>query len=142
MAFISITRLRVRSWRFLPVFFFYAIRSAREAARAEGNLGVRVLRESNRTFWTATSWATDAAMKKFMLAGAHRKSMTRLPHWCDEAALAHWTQDRDDLPQWNEACMRMRTEGRLSRVNHPSPAQRANQFPDPVVGRFGEMRFK
>lgn len=142
MAFVSITRLRVRSWRFLPVFFFYALRSAREAARAEGNLKACILSESNRTFWTGTSWTAEAAMKKFMLAGAHRESMTKLPHWCDEAALVHWTQDGDSLPPWNEACARLRNGGRLSRVNHPSEAHVANRFRDPVVGRFGELRFK
>lgn len=141
MAFVSITRLRVRSWQFLPMFFFYALRSAREAAHAEGNLGARLLAEKNRTFWTATSWTSDAAMKKFMLAGAHRTAMTRLPHWCDEASIVRWNQDGGELPAWIEASERMRREGRQSRVNHPSAAHSAYSFPDPVPGK-GEVRFK
>lgn len=142
MVFVSFTRLRVRSWRFLPMFFFYAMRSAREAAHAEGNLRARVLRDKSRTFWTATSWTSDAAMKKFMLAGAHRKAMTRLPHWCDEASLVHWNQDDEELPPWIEASERMRREGRQSRVNHPSAAHTKHSFPDPVASAFGEVSFK
>lgn len=52
MPLVSITRLRVRSWRFLPGFFLYALRSAREAAKAEGNLAARLLRDQHHTFWT------------------------------------------------------------------------------------------
>ena len=141
MAFVSITRLRVRSWRFLPMFFVYALRSAREASRAEGNLRTRVLRDQKRAFWTATSWTSDAAMKKFMLAGAHRKSMMRLPHWCDEAAIVHWNQNGEELPAWTEGSERMRREGRQSRVNRPSAAHLANSFPDPAAGA-NEVRFK
>ena len=45
MPFISITRLRVRSWRFLPSLFVYALRSAQEAAGAEGNLTAKILND-------------------------------------------------------------------------------------------------
>ena len=142
MVFVSITRLRVRSWRFLPIFVFYALRSARQAARAEGNLRARLLREKNRTFWTATAWADDAAMKKFMLAGVHRVSMTKLPRWCDEASMVHWNQEGDELPAWNDAAERMRREGRPSRVNHPSAAHTSYTFPDPPPGAKGEIHLK
>ncbi len=67
MAFVSITRLRVRSWRYLPMFAIYALKSAREAARADGNLTTRLLRDRRNTFWTGTVWTSDAAMKRFML---------------------------------------------------------------------------
>jgi hypothetical protein len=131
MFFVSITRLRVRLWRYLPMFFVYAFRSAREAGKAEGNMAVQVLNDRNRVFWTATLWTTDAAMKKFMLAGAHRVAMRKLLHWCDEAAVAHWTQESKELPPWAEAWQRLEQEGRRSKVNYPSATHEAHKFPEP-----------
>jgi hypothetical protein len=63
MPFISITRLRVRAWRYLPAFIIQAVRSARQACRAPGNLAVTLLRDSNLTFWTRTAWSDEAAMR-------------------------------------------------------------------------------
>ena len=142
MTFVSITRLRVRSWRFVPGFFVYALRSARQAARAEGNLATRLLRDQRNTFWTVTGWASEPAMKKFMLAGTHRKAMRKLPQWCDEAALAHWTQESEEMPSWEEAWRRIESEGRPSRVNHPSSAHTAHRFPAPEVRAGSAVVFK
>ena len=41
MPFVSITRLRVRSWSYVPAFVVQTLRIARQAARADGNLAVR-----------------------------------------------------------------------------------------------------
>src|SRR5437879_5317556 len=107
MVLVSITRLRIRSWRFLPMFAWYALRSSREAARAEGNLGAKLLRERRNTFWTATMWTSEAAMKNFMTSGTHGKAMRKLMEWCDEAAVVHWTQESAALPIWLEAHRRL-----------------------------------
>src|SRR4051812_45541168 len=101
MPIVSITRLRVRSWRYFPAFFIQAMRSSLQAARSDGSLAVRVLRDRNYTFWTSTSWASDAAMKAFMHAAPHGPTMRRLLNWCDEAALVHWTQPDAALPAWD-----------------------------------------
>jgi hypothetical protein len=47
MPHVSITRLRVRSWQYLPAFFVAALRSALQARRAKGNLAVGMLREAH-----------------------------------------------------------------------------------------------
>jgi hypothetical protein len=142
MPFVSITRLRIRSWRFVPMFFVYAIRSSRQAAHAEGSLAIKLLRDRRKTFWTATLWTSDAAMKQFMIAGAHGRAMRKLLHWCDEAAVAHWTQESTALPPWPEAHARLQTEGRPSKVNHPSPTHLAHKFPDPHVTPTSKTTFK
>jgi hypothetical protein len=142
MPLVSVTRLRVRSWRFLPVFFIQAIRSARQAAATEGNLAVRVLRNPRNTFWTAAMWTNIESMRQFMLAGVHGSVMRRLLNWCDEAALFHWTHDGAELPTWPELYVRLKNEGRRSKVNHPSPAHTAYQFPEPTIGAGAELRFK
>ncbi len=133
MAFVSITRLRVRSWRYLPAFLIQALRSARQARRAIGNVAVSLLRDADRVFWTRTVWTDEAAMRSFMTSGAHRRGMPRLLKWCDEASVAHWVQDDPEPPSWREAYQCMQQNGRRSRVNHPSEAQRRFDFPPPRV---------
>ena len=135
MTLISITRLRVRSWRFMPAFLLYALRSAKEATSAAGNLAAKVFNDRHRTFWTMTSWTDEAAMKKFIVAGAHGVAMKKLLEWCDEASVVHWTQETDELPSWKEAHARMQRDGRRSKVHHPTPAQEAYQIAAPDTGR-------
>ena len=132
MPVVSVTRLRVRSWRYLLPFIFFAARSSRQAKGASGNLGVSLLRDANLAFWTCTLWTTEEAMKSFMLSGPHRQAMPRLLDWCDEAALVHWTQPETHLPDWQEAHRRIQTEGRRSKVRHPSPAQEKYEIPKPA----------
>ncbi len=141
MPVVSITRLRVRSWRFLPAFFIQPMRSALQAARAEGALKVSLLRDGN-TYWTSSSWASDAAMKGFIHAQPHGPTMRSLLEWCDEAALVHWTQDGSELPSWDQAHRRLEQEGRPSKVNHPSPAHTAHKFPPPAPRRTNQLHFK
>src|SRR5260370_42675221 len=119
MALVSITRLRLRSWRFLPMFAWYVLRSARQAARAEGNLAAKLLRERRNTFWTSTTWSGEAAMKKFMTSGAHGKAMRKLAEWCDEAAVGHWAPESPEPPRRAEADQRLLKDGRRSKVHHP-----------------------
>jgi hypothetical protein len=142
MPLISITRLRVRPWRYLPAFLIAALRSALQARRARGNLAVSVLKEARNTFWTRSLWTDEAAMKNFMVSGAHRTIMPHLLEWCDEASVAHWTQDSAQQPTWEEVYQRMRRDGRVSKVNHPSEAHRRFEIPAPKVRRNGELRFK
>ena len=133
MPLVSITRLRLRSWRFFPGFAWYAVRSSRQAARAEGNLAQKVLRDRGNTFWTSTLWSGEAAMKKFMISGSHGQAMRKLAEWCDEAAVVHWTREGSELPDWGEAYQRLQKDGRRSKVNHPSVGHRAYEFPEPRV---------
>ena len=131
MALISVTRLRVRSFRYLPGFILFAVLSARQAKRAPGNLGTGLLRDANKTFWTRTAWHDEASMRAFMMAMPHRRAMTKLANWCDEASVVHWSQESTALPDWREAHRRMVTEGRQSKVNSPSAAHEAYTIPPP-----------
>jgi hypothetical protein len=139
MPLVSITRLRVRSFRYLPVFAIEAFRSARQAKNAPGNLAVSLLNDSHLTFWTRTLWKDEAAMRAFMIAGAHRHVMPHLLQ-CDEAAVVHWVQDSPEPPSWQEAYRRLQQEGRASRVNYPSVAQTAFEVPPPNTSR--ELKLK
>ena len=138
--FVSITRLRVRSWRYLPGFLLQSWRSARQARRAAGSLAVAVLRDADLAFWTRTVWSDEAAMRSFMRSGVHRRVMPHLAQWCDEAAIAHWVQDDAGPPTWPEAHRRLQQYGRRSRVGHPSEAHRRFEIPKPR--RLAEPKLK
>lgn len=133
MPFVSITRLRVRSWRFLPGFFYQTLVSALQARSAEGNLNLDLLRDAHSTYWTRTVWTSEQAMKSFMISGAHRKAMSHLLNWCDEASVVHWTQDSSDPPTWFEAHAKLLQIGRPSKVLHPTEAHRLHQLPPPCL---------
>jgi hypothetical protein len=132
MALISVTRLRLRSWRFFPAFVFYASRSSRQAQQSSGNLGVRVMKEGGgRTFWTCTAWTNEDSMKAFMTTSPHLEAMKKLARWCNEASVVHWTQSEPTFPNWAEAYRKLKAEGRRSKVMHPSKAHEAGEIAPP-----------
>lgn len=141
MALISITRLRVRSWRFMPAFAVIALRTGNQVRKAPGNLATGILRDGPRIVWTMSVWDAEASMRAYILEGAHRQAMRKLLEWCDEASVVHWEQAGEELPTWNEAHTRMQNEGRPSKVNHPSEAQRAYRVAAPRSER-GAVRLK
>ena len=121
MPFVSVTRLRIRAFRFLPSFMIYTIRTLRQVKRSPGFLQGSLLPDRNRAFWTMTAWHSEEDMRRFMTMGAHKKAMPRLLDWCDEASVVHWIQSEETLPSWSDADRRMRETGRASKVNNPSP---------------------
>jgi len=131
MPVVSVTRLRVRSLFFLPAFILTSIRISKQAQTAEGNLGVKLLRDKRNAFWTCTCWNSEESMKAFMLDGAHGLAMRKLLNWCDEAALAHWSQETEEMPTWADAHRNLLRRGRTSKVHHPSAAQKAFRIDPP-----------
>jgi hypothetical protein len=140
MPLVSITRLRVRRWRYLLSFLVYALASARQARGAPGSLAVSLLNDADFAFWTRTVWADEAAMRAFMLSGPHRRVMPQLLGWCDEASVVHWSQNAAEPPPWPEAHRRLQAEGRRSRVRYPSERQQRFKIPAPRVS--GGLRAK
>ena len=140
MPFVSITRLRLRSIRFLPAFALQAFRTSRQAAAQPGFRGGSILADRAWTFWTMTAWDDEDAMGRYMTDGAHRAAMPRLLDWCDEASLVHWTQGAVALPSWTEADRRMRADGRPSKVRHPSPRHATLGYRTPRVTAAAPIR--
>jgi hypothetical protein len=131
MIFVSLTRLRVRSFRFLPLFVLHTFRSMRQVKKAPGFQHGALLADRSWTFWTMTAWDTQESMRQFMTTGSHSRAMPHLLDWCDEAALAHWSQPETTLPSWTEADKRIREGGRASKVRNPSPDHATLSFRTP-----------
>jgi hypothetical protein len=120
MTFVSITRLRIRSGRFMPGFIIDTQRTLKQTRLASGFVQGSLLADRKLAFWTMTLWRDQADMKHYMTSGPHLKAMPKLLGWCDEASVVHWTQDHGLAPDWHEADRRMRSEGRPSKVRHPT----------------------
>jgi hypothetical protein len=139
MAFVSVTRLQLRSLRFLPAFAWHTWRSLSQLRRANGFVVGQLSADVyGRTFWTITLWHEQSAMRAYRNTGAHMRAMPKLLHWCEAASVAHWVQPETVVPTADEALRRMREEGRLSKLAHPSKGHIAgDRVPDgrpPVKG--------
>ncbi len=138
MPLISVTRLRVRSFLYLPGFLSDTFQSMRQVQRSPGFLGGRLLVNSGYVFWTITAWQDESAMNAYRTRGAHRRAMPKLLNWCDEAAVVHWNQESPEIPDWQEAQQHMAERGRPSKVNHPSAVQASQQIPAPQPSRIAQ----
>ena len=139
MPFVSITRLRIRSVRFLPAFAIHTLRTLRQVKSAPGFRGGSLLPDRRWAFWTMTAWDDQASMRAYMTDGPHRTAMPFLLQWCDEASVVHWDQADGPLPSWTEADRRMREEGRPSKLRHPSPCHADLGFPKPRITATGAI---
>ncbi len=133
MVFVSITRLRIRSMRFLPFFMLHTFRSLQQVKEAAGFKGGGLLADRSWTFWTMTAWDSHEAMQRYMTTDNHRVAMPRLLDWCDEASVVHWEQPEATLPSWTEADRRMRASGRVSKMRNPSPQHATLNYRAPRV---------
>ena len=124
---VSVTRLRVRRWWFLPSFALHTWRVARQVQGSAGFLGGAFGLELPFCFWTVTVWTDEQSMRGFRNHDAHMKAMPRLRHWCDEASYIHWQQDGASTPTLASAFERLRDIGKTSKVNHPSAAHAAGR---------------
>lgn len=117
---VSITRLRVRSIWFLPLFALHAMRSATQAMKSEGIVNFETRVEDPFTHWTKTVWKDEPAMKSFRNSGAHQLAMRILSEICSEASYTRWQQETPEVPNWEQAHKAMLTQGKLSKLKNPS----------------------
>ena len=137
MPFISVTRLHLRSWRFFPSFLVYTLASARQIRRAHGFIGGYLAGDPDRGAWTVTVWRDEVAMQAYRGAGAHMKAMPKLLTWCDEASIAHWSQENAGVPSPDSGFYRMRRQGRTSKVKWPSERHRLGEVAGHRAPRVG-----
>jgi antibiotic biosynthesis monooxygenase len=131
MPVVSVTRLKLRLIWFLPQFLWMNNSVNRQIVKAPGFLRGRLLVDKGFTFWTTTAWNDEASMRAFRDSGPHKRAMPRLPNWCSEATSVHWSQDNDQLPDWNSAYDRILKNGRVIYVKSPSDRQKEKRFSAP-----------
>lgn len=122
MPHLSITRLRLRRFWFVPAFLRHAQSSITQVRGASGFIMGYTAYERPLAFWTVTIWKDAASKTAYYTSGVHREAMPRLLHWCDEASVASVEIDDTDVSP-SEAARTMKCTGRLSKVRHPSQAQ-------------------
>jgi hypothetical protein len=140
MIFVSLTRLRVRSIWFVPLFAMQTLRSLKQVKRATGFQTGKLLADRSWTFWTMTAWDSQESMREYMISGAHKAAMPHLLEWCDEASVAHWSQQESALPSWIDADKRMRESGRVSKVRNPSPQHADLSYRVPRMTASGPIK--
>ena len=140
MPFVSLTRLKLRSIRFVPSFVIHTMRSIEQVKHAPGFRTGALLADRSWTFWTMTAWDSQEMMRQYLINGPHKKAMTFLIEWCDEASVAHWDQAEETLPSWTVADGRMRESGRPSKVKNPSPRHANLQYRTPRLTIGGPIR--
>ena len=128
MAFVSVTRLRLRSILFLPRFGWLNEGAVRQIVKSPGFREGRLLLDANLVLWTMTSWDSEIDMRSFRDRSAHRTVMPKLAAWCVEASVARFP-DRAGLPTWDEAHAQMVSSGSPSKVGQPSPHHATLAFP-------------
>lgn len=117
---VSITRLRVRSIWYMPLFALHAIRSMTQAQQANGIIHTETRVERWDTHWTKTVWKDEGAMKDYRSSGAHQLAMRVLAQICSEASVSRWQQETPEVPGWETAHRHMLEHGKQSKVKHPS----------------------
>ncbi|MBD2308752.1 hypothetical protein H6G17_25105 [Chroococcidiopsis sp. FACHB-1243] len=120
MAFVSVTRLKLRSWRYLPPFLRHSTASIYQAKAARGNLQVTTQRHG-RDFWRLTVWEDEAVMMDFMRSAAHRDAMPKISELSESASTVYWQQESTKLPNWNEAEHILWEKGRHTTFDGQTP---------------------
>lgn len=133
MIFVSITRLRLKSVLKLFPFLWYTFKAGKQLTKKSKFIKGKTLMDEKLTFWTMTLWNNEAEMRAYRNTDEHKKAMPKLQYWCNEASVVHWQQEGDNFPSWPEAHQRMQTEGRLSKVKHPSKDHESFKIAAPCV---------
>jgi hypothetical protein len=133
---LSVTRLRLRPWYLLPLFFLHMSASIAQVRNAPGFVDGKLLADRQLTFWTLTRWKYEAGIIAWARSGAHSRAMSHLAAWCDEASVVRWEpQGASALPPWDECHRRLAADGRRSAVDHPSVEQKAGLIRPPQADR-------
>jgi len=96
--YVSITGLQLKGRRHFFRFWWHAIRSMGQARRAAGNIATDA-RLINGVHHTRTVWKDEAAMRRYLTAGAHLKAMKAFGSIATGKTLGFYAEA---APDWDE----------------------------------------
>ena len=106
--YISITGLKLNGPLSAPRFWWHALRSMAQAQRAAGNISANA-RIIDGIHHTVTVWTDKAAMRAYLVAGAHRQAMKAFRGIATGAVLGF---EAEAAPEWCDVHELWRTRGR------------------------------
>ena len=98
MVYVSITGLKLKSLNYAPAFWWHAIRSMRQAQSAPGLIRAEA-RLINGIHHTLTVWETEAAMRAYLITGAHLAAMKAFHGIATGRTVGFLS---DSAPRWDE----------------------------------------
>jgi hypothetical protein len=133
VAIVSVTRLRLRSFRFILHLHWVVRKIQRSLEKTPGFVHGKLLADRHRAFWTMTLWKDATGMLAFRSSRVHTSAFTYLNKWCDEASVVHWETNDETLPSWEEAHRRMSESGKSVPLKLPSADHRAHRVDAPCA---------
>lgn len=105
---VSVTGLRLKNRFHVLLFWRHAMPSYNQAREADGNVLTDALKR-NGVHHTLTVWESEAAMKRFLYRGAHRKAIKTFPKI---ATGTTWSYASDEIPSWPDALAQLEANGK------------------------------
>ena len=109
MVYVSITGLRLKGPLHALRFAWHALGSMRQAKTADGNLFADA-RRIGGVHHTLSVWRDEAAMRRFLVAGAHLKAMRAFPSIATGSTIGF---PAEKAPDWSEVHAIWQARGRV-----------------------------
>ena len=106
--YVSITGLRLKSQLHAPRFWWHAIRSMAQARRAPGNISTDARSVAGMQH-TLTVWTDQAAMRAYLVRGAHLQAMRAFGAIATGSVFGFETEA---APDWETALAELSARGR------------------------------
>jgi hypothetical protein len=120
MPYLSMTRLKLRSPRYLPSFLIYNSQIVEEIRVSHGFLKGKQSATLNLSMWTATLWNSYVDLQRFYRTGSHAKVMSQIDMWSSEAASGNREVYSLDIPSWQSIGLFLTESGHFLNLKNPS----------------------
>ncbi|ELS33890.1 MULTISPECIES: hypothetical protein [Pseudanabaena] len=120
MLYLSVTRLKLKSFRYLLSFLFYTDQILREIRASEGYLQGKLMATHNLSMWTMTLWTSEESARNFYLSGSHQLAMEKISEWTSEAVHINHPTNWDQLPPWTDVTQLLANQGHFVPLTNPS----------------------